>query len=298
MGFLWQTTTPQTLKILGAHTKAPVLFRNCGSIRPSRELDDNDFRTLEADYGPKKETKIEIYHNGDRYEGEFVDGKRHGQGVQYFARVGKSVTGEFRKGKIYHGEGALYIAKTNNLFEGRWEKGKFTGYAESDTVYNNDRFNFKGNMVNGHKCGYGELTFPNGQVYLGNFESDVRHGQGKMVCRSGNTAQGEFRKDRLYNGTGTMEYTHGSIFTGTWENGWWQGPGKLVTGDGVVYEGNYDKGRLYGPGYVTYPDGPKYSGMFTNGKMTGGVRVFDDPSEQKNVRFESGDGKPGQSCDE
>ena len=95
--------------------------------------------------------------------------------------------------------------------------------------------------------------------------------------------------------TGTMEYAHGSIFTGTWEKGWWQGPGKLVTGDGVVYEGNYDRGRLYGPGYVTYPDGPKYSGVFTNGKLTGGVRVFED---QMNVPVERGENKPGKSYDE
>lgn len=111
-------SSPRKVASLVAHGKPPVLFRHSGSVRQSVELSDEDFRMIEADHGPKKETKIEIYHNGDKYEGEFLDGKRHGQGVQYFARVGKSVTGEFRKGKIYNGEGTLYIAKTNNLFEG------------------------------------------------------------------------------------------------------------------------------------------------------------------------------------
>ena len=279
-GRLPQLYSPRMLKAPVANTKAPALVRNYASVLPSVELGEDDFLTLEADYGPRKETKIEIYPNGDRYEGEFFDGKRHGHGVQYFARVGKSLTGEFRKGKIYSGKGTLFIAKTNNLYKGTWERGLFTGYAEYDTVHSNDIYHFEGSMVNGEKCGYGTLTYPSGQVYLGNFELDMRHGQGKVVCRSGNTAQGEFHKDRLHNGTGTMELAHGLTFTGIWESGWWQGPGKLTTGDGLVYEGTYDRGRLCGPGYVTYPDGHKYKGTFTNGIMVGGVRVVE---EQMNV---------------
>lgn len=155
-------------------------------------------------------------------------------------------------------------------------KGQFTGYAEFVSVDKNDRSHYAGQVVSGQKCGFGKLTYPNGQVYEGHFEYNVRQGVGKLVCQSGNTAQGEFRKDKFYNGTGTMEYMHGCVFTGTWVDGWWQGPGMLTTGDGVVYEGSYNRGRLFGPGYVTYPDGHKYKGTFVNGKMSGGVRVFED----------------------
>lgn len=265
------------------HRPKPAMFHPYGSVRQPVELNDEDFMTLEAFQVPAKEVKVEIYHNGDRYEGEFLNGKRHGQGVQYFAKVGKSVCGEFRHGKIYTGEGTLYIAKTNNLFEGTWDKGQFTGYAVFTTTNNKDKYHYEGAMVNGHRCGLGKQTYPNGQVYTGNFEQDVRQGPGVIVCRSGNTASGEYRQDRLYNGTGTMECALGTIFTGTWVEGWWQGQGKLITGDGIVYEGNYDRGRLNGEGYVTYPDGHKYKGTFTDGKMSGGVRV---PVDQINIRVD------------
>lgn len=283
-----QTFVTRKVASLFPKNRESALFRHFGAVHESVDWSDVDFKTLEAINAPKKETKIEIYRNGDRYEGEFLDGKRHGQGIQFFAKVGKSLVGDFRKGKIYTGEGTLYIAKTENIFEGIWVRGQFAGYAEFHTGEANERFRYEGNVLNGMRSGQGKLYYPNGQIYTGNFEKGVRHGPGTIVCPSGNTAQGEFLNDRMHNGTGTMEYTSGLTFTGTWVEGWWQGPGRLVTGDGVVYEGNYQEGRLYGPGYVTYRDGHKYKGDFVDGKLTNGLRVFDDQVNMKNNEKDNG----------
>ena len=48
-----------------------------------------------------------VYHyvNGDRYEGEWKEHQRHGQGTYYYAETGSKYVGLWRKGKMTgHGE--------------------------------------------------------------------------------------------------------------------------------------------------------------------------------------------------
>ena len=45
------------------------------------------------------------YPNGDKYSGEFWDGKRHGQGTMTYAD-GRTYTGEFKDNKR-HGQGTM-----------------------------------------------------------------------------------------------------------------------------------------------------------------------------------------------
>ena len=60
--------------------------------------------------------------NGNRYEGDFRDGKRHGRGTYTWAD-GARYEGDYHNGKP-HGQGTLTFA-TGNRYEGRWRKGCF-----------------------------------------------------------------------------------------------------------------------------------------------------------------------------
>ena len=60
---------------------------------------------------------IFLYFDGDKYEGEFKDGKKHGQGT-YKYKDGMIYVGEWKKGKK-HGQGTLTYA------DGRIENGTF-----------------------------------------------------------------------------------------------------------------------------------------------------------------------------
>ena len=85
-----------------------------------------------------------FYDNGDRYEGEFLDGKRHGSG-RYFFSDGNSYSGEwfedlphnygtyyFTNGTHFQGsflngniiEGAYYFSEKED--DGNWMKQLFT----------------------------------------------------------------------------------------------------------------------------------------------------------------------------
>ncbi len=75
------------------------------------------------------------YLDGNKdYEGEWVNDKRHGQGIIYGADHGfKTYEGEW-KNDLMHGSGITYVMGTGlKRREGKWEEGKFIG---PGTIYN------------------------------------------------------------------------------------------------------------------------------------------------------------------
>jgi len=65
---------------------------------------------------------------GFSYEGEFEEGKFHGQGTHIYhdPEYGLKYVGEFKKGK-YHGRGTLYDKDGKIINEGKWFDGEFQG---------------------------------------------------------------------------------------------------------------------------------------------------------------------------
>ena len=83
------------------------------------------------------------YTDGDIYEGEFKDGKRHGKG-KYTFKNGDIYEGEFKNG-AKHGKGK-YTSANGTIYDGDWE--------------------------NGEKHGQGKCTSANGLIYKGEFKKD------------------------------------------------------------------------------------------------------------------------------
>lgn len=89
------------------------------------------FTLLGAREGEGKAT----YPNGDTYTGEYVGGKREGQGTYVYAEKGWRYTGGFRAG-LRHGLGEMQYGK-GVRYHGHWAGGKRSGqgtmyYANKD----------------------------------------------------------------------------------------------------------------------------------------------------------------------
>ena len=67
--------------------------------------------------------------DGSSYEGDFVQGRRSGEGVFKYAD-GTSFSGGWLEG-VEHGEG-VYIAPDGARTEGTWENGKLQGQPGDD----------------------------------------------------------------------------------------------------------------------------------------------------------------------
>ncbi len=87
------------------------------------------------------------YASGDKYVGEWKDGKTHGQGTQTYANGDKYV-GELKDNKK-HGQGTF-----------TWASGEFAG----------DKY--VGEYKDGKRNGQGTFTATDGSIYKGIWEKD------------------------------------------------------------------------------------------------------------------------------
>ncbi|KAJ6659724.1 hypothetical protein lerEdw1_018439 [Lerista edwardsae] len=141
---------------------------------------------------------VPMYHgaytwpDGSVYEGEVKNGIRHGFGMFKCGTYPVSYIGHWFEGKR-HGKGTIYYNR-----EG-------TSWYEGDFVYN-------------IKSGWGIRCYKSGNIYEGQWDRDLRHGEGRMRWLISN-----------------QEYT------GQWVDGI---QGKLVFKNGRVYEGEFVHDRL------------------------------------------------------
>jgi hypothetical protein len=111
--------------------------------------------------------KIEIkeYENGNKYIGQFVNGKREGYGIMYFANGGK-YEGNWKKG-LAEGKGIEYY-QNGDRFEGGYHEDEEHGQG----VYyfkNGDRI--MGDYINGKKVGKHIKLSANGEVNIINYDN-------------------------------------------------------------------------------------------------------------------------------
>ena len=181
--------------------------------------------------------------NGDKYVGEFKDGKYNGQGTYTFGSgskyAGDKYVGEYKDNKK-NGQGT-YTHANGNKYVGEFKDGKRNGqgtytfgsgskYAGDKYVgeFKDDKYNGQGTytFANGNKYvgeykdgkynGQGTFTFASGEKYVGEYKDDKRNGQGTNTFANGTKYVGEFKDDK-YNGQGTKFHSDGRIESGLWE---------------------------------------------------------------------------------
>lgn len=217
------------------------------------------------------------YRDGGRYEGEAVDGKRHGRGTMTYANGGR-YTGAWRHDK-WHGEG-VGIAENGNRYEGTYRNHQKHGtgvYVWSE----GDRY--QGGFVDGLPEGDGVKLFANGDRYDGGWKAGMRDGEGRMVYANGDRYAGTWRQDK-YHGTGRYRWAAGHQYDGDWETGQRHGSGRFEFKDGKVYEGAWRFDYRHGRGTETLPDGTRWEGSW----------YYDEPRGRLPQRNQAAAGKKQQ----
>lgn len=112
--------------------------------------------------------------------------------------------------------------------------------------------------------------FPDGSVYEGQYctgpEPESTNSEEMRVDSS------EYLLERLQ-GQGSMRYSNGNVYQGTWEEGKPHGMGIMAFASGVVYDGAWNRGKMTGNGVLTSPSGNVYTGEFLNGRYHGRGRL-------------------------
>lgn len=121
---------------------------------------------------------VEFYSNGDFYEGEFHKGRSNGSGVyNYF--VNGRYEGEWVDGK-YDGYGIESWAR-GSRYRGQYRQGLRHGYGVY-RFYTGD--SYSGEWSNGQSHGMGLQTCSDASTYIGQFKHGVKHGLGCYHFRS------------------------------------------------------------------------------------------------------------------
>ena len=209
---------------------------------------------------PHGQGKMEYLHGkhaGCRYEGEWSDGKYHGQGkldtCDDYGRY--QYEGSFRKGDL-HGKGTyMYL------------DGEYAGYR------------YEGDFENDQEHGWGKWYRPDGSPdgtleYQGEWSDGKYHGQGKLdTCDDYGRYQyeGSFRKGDLY-GKGTYVYLDGEYagcrYEGDFENDQEHGWGKWYRPDGTLeYQGEWSEGVKHGQGTEYHTDSTQRTVKYTYGEL-------------------------------
>ncbi|XP_052414804.1 alsin-like isoform X1 [Carassius gibelio] len=193
------------------------------------------------------------------YEGRWVSGKPHGQGVVKWPD-GRMYTGTFKNG-LEDGFGE-YIVPNKNLnscdhYQGQWKDGKMHGF--------------------------GTLRYASGEIYEGSFLDNMRHGHGmlrsgKLNSTSPSVFIGQWQYDKK-SGYGVFDdITRGEKYMGMWQDDQRQGNGVVVTQFGLYYEGAFNNNKMMGTGVLLSEDDTAFEGEFSEDWTLNGKGVLTMPN--------------------
>ena len=223
------------------------------------------------------------------YDGEWQDGNRNVQGIEYFFK-------DFEKEEWLH---EFWKNNWNDYikYDGEWKDNEYHGKGKCytflqifDTHYYLD---FEGVFKEGTKNGPAKYWEFFGGSFECTYKEGYRHGKGTK-----------------YSGDGSLEYTDlwidgerifknqhffksGNIkYDGNWNNsisgqGTYHGQGKLYYENGKIeYDGSFNNGSYHGQGKLYHENGNiKFDGNFNSGSYNGQGKLY---HENGNIEYDGG----------
>lgn len=122
--------------------------------------------------------------------------------------------------------------------------------------------------VMGKRHGDGELTWKNGDRYVGKFKNGYIEGRGTMTFRDNTEYSGQWKRNKFH-GEGTRRFHNGNVYNGNYTDGKRQGQGKCYFANGDMYVGDWKNDTIHGFGRYYYNNGHSFEGMFRDGKRNG-----------------------------
>jgi len=169
-----------------------------------------------AEYYSKAGKARVTYANGDTFEGELADGRKHGKGVYVWKEAKASYEGQWADGQR-NGDGRFNYPD-GSRYEGGWEGDARNG--KGTLLYPNGD-SYCGQWVGGQREGHGIYSFHHDRSQLvGQWKAD-RFVAGKWRHRDGTQFVGTFEHGTP-DGRGTFTFCSGNHCHGVFRDGGWE----------------------------------------------------------------------------
>ena len=180
------------------------IIQNLKSIVEENDLNKKFNYLMNIYDSNNSQYKTEVYENGDKYIGKFINNKKNGKGIIYY-NDGDQYEGDWKNDKI-EGKGIFYW-KDGERYEGDWKNEKMEGK--------------------------GKYYYKNGEIYEGDWINNIREGKGIYYFKDGNRYEGEWKNDK-FEGKGIYYFKNGERYEGDFKN-------YKMEGFGIFYYPNGDK---------------------------------------------------------
>jgi hypothetical protein len=220
------------------------------------------------------------YANGSSYDGEWVDGLREGHGI-FISAEGEIMEGEWKnsvfikkearttRGPASFVEIPLSLSSPKRSFIGE-SSASINNHLPTPSPSDVNRKTSPPSRIETPKSGSHVFTYPNGDVYEGDFCNYQREGEGILTERStGNVYDGSWKKDLRHGHGILMSGTRDFIYDGNWEQDMRTGYGNCVIRDCESYAGEWKNNQFHGMGKYSDAEGNIYEGEFSFGKKHG-----------------------------
>lgn len=108
----------------------------------------------------------------------------------------------------------------------------------------------------------GVFTNTLGEIYVGSWRFDKKHGFGKEIWPKDNSEYEGNYVNGERSGMGTFTKNGKVEFQGEWYKNQMHGNGTFYFPDNKIFSGHFKKGNIEGLGTMRYPDGRSYQGEF------------------------------------
>ncbi|GAB4834656.1 hypothetical protein Ancab_032919 [Ancistrocladus abbreviatus] len=220
------TSSSQYLPVSSTHSKplSPVVWSIGSEAKSEKKVNSGSW--------------VQVFSNGDVYEGDFHRGKCSGSGTYCYYMMSGKYEGDWINGKC-DGYGVETWAKGSG-YRGQYREGLRHGVGVC-RFYTGD--GYAGEWCNGQFHGCGVYTSRDGSKYVGEFKYGVKHGLGHYNYRNGDVYAGQYFADKMH-GFGVYKYANGHQYEGSWHEGVRQGLGIYTFRNGDSQIGHWHNGIL------------------------------------------------------
>lgn len=214
---------------------------------------DGGHYTGERKNGLRNGVGVMLYPDGSEYSGEWKNNLRHGNGVCILAD-GSCYQGLFINDKP-HGKGvyeypdgtirSAVFASGKIIESNRLPFDKKNGVCRYGVYYGDGKYKgwYKGSGSVGYRPhGRGQMTWPDGCMYAGQWEDGKMHGRGVMRWEDGSVYMGQWDHGKR-TGCGIYMWSSGSKYIGDWKDNQRHGYGISFLAGGGMLKGKFFEDR-------------------------------------------------------